>query len=175
MMKKAWIIVMILVLLAGTAAADSVTNMHYVYLDWVGEYTGQVDTNGVPFGYGLFMSSKPMNQELWHYIGAWEDGVPEGEGAIYAEDGTIYKGVFSRGELVNGFKYAANGLTVEPVFLERSAVTTEVMYIGNRKSKRFHYPTCRSVTQMSEKNKIEFTSREEAIDNGYVPCGDCNP
>ena len=51
----------------------------------------------------------------------------------------------------------------------------ETEYIGNVKSKIFHYPDCKSVTVMKDKNKVEFLSREEAVGNGYKPCGSCNP
>ena len=49
-------------------------------------------------------------------------------------------------------------------------------YILNTNSKRFHVPNCPSVTQMKEKNKLEFEgTRSEAIEKGYTPCGACNP
>ncbi|MGV8083369.1 MAG: Ada metal-binding domain-containing protein [Coriobacteriia bacterium] len=48
-------------------------------------------------------------------------------------------------------------------------------YIGNRKSKIFHYPDCSSVDDMKESNKVGLASREEAINKGYVPCKRCNP
>lgn len=48
-------------------------------------------------------------------------------------------------------------------------------YIGNKKSQRFHLPTCPGVQTMSEKNKVILSSREEAIELGYSPCGTCNP
>ena len=49
-------------------------------------------------------------------------------------------------------------------------------YVLNTNSKRFHYPNCSSVGQMSEKNKQPYTgSREDLIDQGYQPCGSCNP
>ena len=176
-MRKIIVMVLVLALLlsVSVASADSVTNMHYVCRDYIGEYTGQVDTNSVPFGFGIFVSSTPINDTLWHYIGAWENGLPEGEGTIYFEDGTIHKGVFSQGELISGKIFTSTGLSVEEIKQQTREIATETMYIGNKKSKRFHLPTCRSVEQMNEKNKIEFTSREEAIEGGYVPCGDCNP
>lgn len=38
------------------------------------------------------------------------------------------------------------------------------------------YPTCSSVNDMKEKNKQEFFgTRDEAISNGYSPCGRCKP
>ena len=178
-MKKtlALLISMCLILTCCTIAiAESVSRMHYVFGDWVGEYTGQVDSNKIPFGYGLFESSTPKDGEKWHYIGNWENGMPEGEGAIYFENGNMQKGIFANGEFVDGLAYSVTGLSAVQVKIERTITSTdEVLYIGNKKSQRFHYPTCRSVTQMKDKNKIEFHSREEAIERGYKPCGECNP
>ncbi len=51
----------------------------------------------------------------------------------------------------------------------------ESAYVGNKKSHVFHRSTCSSASSMSEKNKVAFSSREEAIDAGYKPCGKCNP
>lgn len=48
-------------------------------------------------------------------------------------------------------------------------------YIGNRNSKRFHVPDCASVAAMKEKNRVELASREEALEKGYKPCGNCHP
>ena len=164
-----------LILICFVSYAESTTNMHYVFLDWVGEYTGQVDTNSIPFGYGLFISSTPKDGEKWHYIGAWENGLPEGEGAIYFENGNMQKGIFSNGELIDGLLYSVTGLSAIPVKAERTVVETEASYIGNKKSMRFHVPSCRAVTQMKDTNKVEFHSREKAVERGYIPCGDCNP
>lgn len=177
-MRKAGIIfIAVFILLAGIAVADSVTVMHYVYQDWVGEYTGQVDSNSIPFGFGIFIAGTPRDNELWHYIGKWEDGLPQGEGAIYFENGSMLKGIFNQGELTDGMKYSVSGLSAVPVKISRSMIPDdeEFQYIGNKKSQRFHFPTCRAVSQMSEKNKVFFASREEAIEHHYIPCGECNP
>lgn len=49
-------------------------------------------------------------------------------------------------------------------------------YILNTNSKKFHYESCSAVEQMSDSNKKEFTgTRSELIDDGYSPCGICNP
>lgn len=49
-------------------------------------------------------------------------------------------------------------------------------YIANKNTKKFHYPSCSSVSDMKEKNKLYFDgSREELIGQGYVPCKRCNP
>lgn len=48
-------------------------------------------------------------------------------------------------------------------------------YIGNRNTKKFHYADCSSVEAMNEENKVDFYSRDEAINDGYVPCKRCDP
>ncbi len=49
-------------------------------------------------------------------------------------------------------------------------------YILNTKSRKFHDPECSSVDDMSEANKETYSgSRDELIEQGYEPCGRCNP
>ena len=49
-------------------------------------------------------------------------------------------------------------------------------YVLNTNTKKFHYPTCSSVSRMSEKNKQTVSeSRDDIISQGYSPCGNCNP
>jgi DNA-entry nuclease len=48
-------------------------------------------------------------------------------------------------------------------------------YIGNSNSRKFHRPGCKSVAKMSDKNKVTFSTRDEAIADGYQPCKICNP
>lgn len=49
-------------------------------------------------------------------------------------------------------------------------------YVLNTNSKKFHYPDCGSVKQMSDKNRQDVVAnREELIAQGYDPCGNCNP
>ena len=55
-------------------------------------------------------------------------------------------------------------------------VNASVDYILNTNTKKFHYPGCGSVKKMKDKNKQEFSgTREEAIAEGYLPCGNCHP
>ena len=56
---------------------------------------------------------------------------------------------------------------------DTNTVDTETSYIGNRNSKKFHRPDCSSLP--AEKNRVELSSREEAIDRGFVPCKHCCP
>ncbi len=59
---------------------------------------------------------------------------------------------------------------------ENTAQSVGVSYVFNTNTKKFHYLDCKSVDQMKEKNKQEFSgTRDEAISMGYAPCGNCNP
>lgn len=48
-------------------------------------------------------------------------------------------------------------------------------YVGNANSKKFHYADCSYVRKMNPDNRVDFNSRDEAINSGYVPCKRCNP
>lgn len=49
-------------------------------------------------------------------------------------------------------------------------------YILNTNTMKFHYPNCNSVQDMNKDNKEEYTgTRDELINKGYSPCGNCNP
>ena len=51
--------------------------------------------------------------------------------------------------------------------------TSQGSYIGNKKTKKFHYPTCHSLP--AEHNQVILNSREEAISQGFSSCGNCRP
>lgn len=49
-------------------------------------------------------------------------------------------------------------------------------FVGNKNSKIFHYSSCYSVKRMSSSNKdSQYTTREDMISQGYVPCEKCKP
>ena len=56
---------------------------------------------------------------------------------------------------------------------ERSA--SYRLYIGNRNSHVFHYPSCPSAEEMREENRVTFPSREDALSAGFRPCRRCEP
>lgn len=64
-------------------------------------------------------------------------------------------------------------VTQKPKPTPKPSADKEQVYIGNRNSKKFHSPDCRTLP--AEKNRIEFSSREKAINNGYSPCKNCCP
>lgn len=52
----------------------------------------------------------------------------------------------------------------------------EHAYVLNTNTKKFHYPDCRSATEMKAKNRKDVTtSRESLIGQGYQPCSRCKP
>ena len=46
-------------------------------------------------------------------------------------------------------------------------------YIGNKNTKKFHRSSCRTLP--SAKNRVSFSSRDEAISQNYSPCKNCKP
>lgn len=46
-------------------------------------------------------------------------------------------------------------------------------YIGNKNSKIFHHPSCRALP--APHNQVLLSSRDEAVQAGFTPCGVCNP
>ena len=73
--------------------------------------------------------------------------------------------------------YSNGDVLVHPAGInnnERATIINDP-YVGNKNSHKFHYPWCSSVADISEKNKVTFSSREEAVSEDYVPCKRCNP
>ena len=52
-----------------------------------------------------------------------------------------------------------------------ASTPAETTYIGNVNSKKFHLPTCPNLP--AEQNQILFSSYDQAIAEGYSPCGTC--
>ena len=49
-------------------------------------------------------------------------------------------------------------------------------YVLNQNTMKFHTPDCSSVAQMKEENRVYFEgTREEVMEMGYTPCGQCEP
>lgn len=166
--------------------AESVTRAPYT-ADWGGEeitglYTGDT-VNGLPEGFGVLEIIAPDgNDPVRHYIGLWREGFPSGEGAMYWENGDRETGIFRDGVLYYGTRVIGggetaviNGETANTAAADMDDAAGNAAYIGNRNTKKFHSPSCDSVREMKESNRVEFSDREEAIDAGYKPCGRCNP
>jgi micrococcal nuclease len=48
-------------------------------------------------------------------------------------------------------------------------------YVGNANSKKFHRPECEWGAKIAPQNRVEFATREAAVQAGYEPCGSCKP
>ncbi|MGI5899616.1 MAG: Ada metal-binding domain-containing protein [Christensenellales bacterium] len=49
-------------------------------------------------------------------------------------------------------------------------------FIANKNTKKLHLPSCSSVKQMKDSNKVYLEcTRDEAISSGYEPCKNCRP
>ncbi|MCR8558908.1 metal-binding protein [Mucilaginibacter sp. BJC16-A38] len=49
----------------------------------------------------------------------------------------------------------------------------QILLGGNRKLKIYGTLNCKSGRRMKRENRVFFTSGNEAIDEGYRPCGHC--
>jgi len=80
------------------------------------------------------------------------------------------------------FSLATNGIadcwwTLLPAEKTKTADETappaEGDFIGNKRSLKFHLTTCKYLP--AEKNRVHFKTRDEAVNEGYVPCKVCKP
>ena len=79
----------------------------------------------------------------------------------------IAEGSSSSGTVNRGNAFTEDNTSVAP---------TGTDYVVNTNTGKFHYPDCKSVKRMKEKNKMFFTGdRQELINKGYSPCGNCHP
>ncbi len=56
---------------------------------------------------------------------------------------------------------------------ETNDTAAEYSYIGNRNSYKFHLPSCSYLP--AEHNRVYYQTREEAVNDGMVPCKWCDP
>ena len=68
-----------------------------------------------------------------------------------------------------GSEHFVSDAELNPTLPESEA--TQQAYIGNVNSRKFHLPTCPNLP--AEKNQILFSSYDEAVAEGYTPCGTC--
>lgn len=112
---------------------------------------------------------------------------------VFVGNELVARGVIIEGYSVedngDGITFCAYAYNVQPGIiidyatgesrLDDTAADTEAGvqdYVLNKSSRKFHYPTCSSVNQMSDKNKEYFTgTRDELEKMNYSPCGSCRP
>jgi hypothetical protein len=61
------------------------------------------------------------------------------------------------------------------VFLVFVSSTLGAEFQGSRNYDKYHYPDCRWAQKINPGNFIKFSSPEEAVTTGYVPCKVCKP
>lgn len=81
-----------------------------------------------------------------------------------------------RTDELGAIQAVSDGKEVTFTWANQSAVpenadAAEQVFIGNKNSKKFHAPDCKNLP--AEKNSVEFSSYQQAIDAGYTPCGSC--
>ncbi|WP_312084196.1 Ada metal-binding domain-containing protein [Epilithonimonas hominis] len=51
----------------------------------------------------------------------------------------------------------------------------EFLFAGNSRLKIFGLLTCNSFKRLKRKNRVFFTTKKDALSNGFRPCGKCLP
>ncbi len=72
----------------------------------------------------------------------------------------------------------ATGKSKGPKYTGETASNSSstLTYVVNTNTKKFHDPSCSSVDDIKEKNRLDSSeSRDTLIKQGYVPCKRCNP
>lgn len=62
---------------------------------------------------------------------------------------------------------------ITDALLRRKIIRKEILLGGNKKLKIYGNLRCQSGKRMLRKNRVFFISEEEALRNGYRPCGHC--
>lgn len=72
--------------------------------------------------------------------------------------------------------YATGESKAESADSSSSSSSKNTTYILNTSSMKFHTPDCGSVEKISEENRKSFSgNRDDMIEQGYTPCGNCKP
>ncbi len=72
-------------------------------------------------------------------------------------------------------QYEKEAMAGEKGLWQEKKKDTEKVYIGNKRLSALHRPTCKLVDKISDKNRIVFRNRSDAIKIGYIPCKVCKP
>ena len=133
---------------------------------------------------------RPLEEEVEHYI--WDTGnhVLYFVKPWFSSDELVCRGVQmtawsveDKGEGISFNVYCFNVTPGAEIDYKTGIVTTGEqaaqearLYVINKRSKVFHYPTCEGAQSMSSYNREEVTAtRVELTSQGYTPCGACEP
>lgn len=71
--------------------------------------------------------------------------------------------------------HSSSSSSSHPTSSKSTSSSDSANYIGNSNTGKFHDASCSSVSRMSDRNKVFFSGRDDAISQGYAPCKMCNP
>lgn len=135
-------------------------------------------------------SMRPLEEEVEHYI--WNTGnhVLYMARPWFSGDEPVARGVQMTARSVEdggkGISFNVYCFNVTPnasidymtgiVTTEEQAAQEARLYVINKRSRVFHYPSCDGAKSMSPHNREEVTAtRVELTSQGYIPCGYCEP
>jgi micrococcal nuclease len=84
-----------------------------------------------------------------------------------------YQSLFS--SIQAGAKASRVGLWGSSGYYSAPIPTEKGIYVGSKKSNKYHFPSCVWAHQIAAENEIWFSSSEEAKSGGYIPCKVCSP
>ena len=133
---------------------------------------------------------RPLEEEVEHYI--WNTGnhVLYMARPVFAGDELVPRGVQmaawsceDHGKGISFNVYCYNVTPGAEINYSNGVVTTEEQaaqearaYVLNTRSGVFHYPSCDGAKSIYKKNRQDVTAtRKEMTDQGYIPCGYCEP
>ncbi|SFL33104.1 Metal binding domain of Ada [Methanobrevibacter olleyae] len=61
------------------------------------------------------------------------------------------------------------------IVIKKTPTKRKGYYVASRNSDKFHYSSCASAKRIKSYNRITFSSRSSAINQGYRPCARCHP
>ena len=74
--------------------------------------------------------------------------------------------------------YSSSSYFYDSDYSSNSYASEEVTggsYVASKNSDKFHHSYCGHAERIKSKNRIYFSSRQEALNSGYDPCKSCNP
>jgi general secretion pathway protein A len=70
---------------------------------------------------------------------------------------------------------ALKGILGKVIHSQETLQGSQVSYIGNSRSRRFHRPGCALMRRASSRNVLRFKDRKEAVTQGFRACMRCKP
>ena len=136
----------------------------------------------------------PFENKVAEYVESTGNHVMYRVTPIFENDNLLAKGVLMEAYSVEdngyGIKFCVFCYNIQPEIninysdgtssygsnIVSSPPSPSSLYILNTGTKKFHYPTCSSVSKMNEENKsYSNDTRETIIILGFIPCGICKP